>query len=278
MSVARASRSFARWLWLSALFLSFGCAARASPERVEPPSVPAPARAVEAPLAPEAPVAPPPLVETRARWAVPTGEIDVVSVGAGARGMVLLHGYGAEPEDMVPLARELAAELPLTIAVPTAPRAWRFGGRGRAWFERSEGAEFERDVEVARGEIEAILARMIDDGHPRVLVAGFSQGASLSVEVALHAAERGAPVDALVVLSGRNFSRYRGRWPALAHLPVFVSHGRADDVIPFASGASLAEAAEAGGALTTFVPFEAGHAIPPEVRLALSAFLSSHLR
>ncbi len=265
---------------LSALASLFACAAPRSSETTRPSPAPSPvAPSVPSPSEPASPSAPAraPLVETRGRWAVPTGEIDVVSVGAGSVGMVLLHGYGAEPEDMLPLARELASELPLTIAVPTAPRTWRFGGRGRAWFERGDGAELDRDVEIARGEIEAIVERLGEDGHPRVIVAGFSQGASLSLEVALHAAERGAPVAALVVLSGRNFSRYRGRWSALSNLPVFVSHGRADEVIPFASGEAIAETAETGGALTTFLPFEGGHAIPPEVRLALSTFLSSRL-
>ena len=272
-------------LLLSALVSLFACAAPRSSETTRPSPAPSPvAPSVPSPSEPASPSAPAraPLVETRGRWAVPTGEIDVVSVGMssvgmGSVGMVLLHGYGAEPEDMLPLARELASELPLTVAVPTAPRALRFGGRGRAWFERGDGPELDRDVEIARGEIEAVVERLSGDGHPQVIVAGFSQGASLSLEVALHAAERGAPVAALVVLSGRNFSRYRGRWSALSNLPVFVSHGRADEVIPFASGEAIAEAAEAAGARTTFLPFEGGHAIPPEVRQALTAFLSSRL-
>ncbi len=232
----------------------------------------------EAPGAPddlvraEAPATSP--VEARDRWRTPHGELDVVVLGDGPLGVVLLHGYGAPPEDMVPLARELAPRTPSTIVVPTSPRTWRPGGEGRAWFERT-ATDASGQIERARDEVEALLARLRDEGHDRVVVAGFSQGASLSIEVALHAGEAGLPLAGVIALSGRDLPRYRGRWSALRGLPMLSSHGRGDPVIPFSSGTRIAAQAEEAGALARFVAFDGAHAMPPEVREQIATFLRS---
>lgn len=223
--------------------------------------------------------APTPIIETpptesRARWSTPHGDLDVVVLGEGPLGVVLLHGYGALPEDMVPIARGLAAGTPSTFVVPTSPRIWRPGGDGRAWFERA-AADASVQIERARDEVEALLERLRADGHERVVIAGFSQGASLSIEVALHAGEAHIPLAGLVALSGRSLPRYRHRWAALSGLPMLLSHGRVDPVIPFFSGARIAAQAQEAGAALTFVPFDGAHAIPLSLRAEVRAFLTA---
>lgn len=193
--------------------------------------------------------------------------IETTVIGDGRHRMVLLHGYGGDGPDLFPLARALVASAAMTVATPTAPRPWAGGGAGRAWFER-RAPDLEAQIDRALVQIEAVMAATDAD-----IVVGFSQGASLALEVGLRRAEAGHPIDAVVALSGRALARSTGRWEALAGVPTFVSHGRADAIIPFSSGESIAREAERGGARVTFVPFSGAHEIPPEVDEALVAFL-----
>jgi len=228
---------------------------------------------VEPPPSPE-PVVETPPVESRARWSTPHGELDVVVLGQGPIGVVLLHGYGALPDDMVPIARGLGSSTPTTFVVPTSPRIWRPGGDGRAWFERA-APDASAQIERARDEVEALLEHLRAEGHERVVIAGFSQGASLSIEVALHEGELGTPLTALIALSGRNLPRFRRRWAALNGLPMLLSHGRVDPVIPFFSGARIAAQAQEAGAELTFIPFDGAHELPLPLRAEVRAFLAT---
>lgn len=262
---------------ISFAWLLTACATSARPAPTEPspvvstpappPSEPATAPPIE--LTPSEPSAPAPSVERVV--AVDAGGVvlETTLVGRGARPMLLLHGYGADGADMVPLARLLAARADLTVAVPAAPRTWRHGAPGRAWFERTD-ADANEQIERAAIEVEAVLAALASERPGAPILAGFSQGAQLAIELALRRAE---PAAGLVVLSGRALPRFRGRWGAVSGAPVLVTHGRADPLIPFRDGERMARDAEAAGARVTFVPFEGGHALPVEVETALFDFL-----
>jgi len=57
-------------------------------------------------------------------------------------------------------------------------------------------------------------------------------------------------------------------------LPVFMSHGRADNILPYDLAERLRADLVAAGLAVTFVPFDGGHEIPEEVVTALGAFLA----
>lgn len=216
-----------------------------------------------------------PVVEARApapASAATWGGLDVALRGEGATAIVLLHGYGGSGDDMLPVAEALAAALPVRVAVPTSPRAWMHGGGGRAWFERTAD-DADAQVTRAAAEVEAVRAGLVAEGRAAsdVVLAGFSQGASLALETALRATE---PPRALVFFSGRVLDRFAGRWGALAGVPVFVSHGRGDPLIPFHDGERAAERAAGAGAVVTVALFEGGHELPLEIVERASAFLA----
>jgi phospholipase/carboxylesterase len=56
-------------------------------------------------------------------------------------------------------------------------------------------------------------------------------------------------------------------------MPMFVSHGTRDPILPFEGGQDIAARAEAAGARVVFVPFDGGHSIPPEVVEQAVSFL-----
>ncbi len=195
--------------------------------------------------------------------------------------VVLLHGYGAAGDDLVPLARRLSLPRAIRVVVPAAPID--LGGGGRAWWpldvDRLRRAS-ERDLsgEVPDGMASSrrkVLALVRDLGvpPPRVALVGFSQGAMLALDVALHMEPHPAAVAAL---SGTLLAEaeWVPRMRARPDLRVLVSHGRSDPLLPFAMAERLRDRLEGAGLTVTWVPFDGGHTIPAQVTGELSAFLA----
>ncbi len=120
----------------------------------------------------------------------------------------------------------------------------------------------------ARGQLDALLRQFVSR---RCVLVGFSQGGMLAMDYVLH----GGRVDALALLSSTRiaFGDWQPRLAFLAGLPVLVAHGRADAELSFAAGEGLRDAAMAGGADVTWLPFEGGHEIPLVVWRGLRHFL-----
>jgi len=117
--------------------------------------------------------------------------------------------------------------------------------------------------------LQTIRARHAPD---QLVLGGFSQGAMLSLDVAL-AAE--PAVDKVVALSGVMLTDSLAglRTPRSAKPPVFVSHGRHDAVLPFEGGERIKTMLEKHGFAVTWRPFEGGHEIPRKIVEDLRTFL-----
>lgn len=204
--------------------------------------------------------------------------------------VVLLHGFGAPGDDLVPLWRYLRAKDGLRFAFPEAPLS--LGGLGfgdsRAWwmidlqtFERAVALQkpelitedIPEGIAERRGQISQVLDALEQRfaGSPLVL-GGFSQGAMLACEVALHDPRRLA---GLVLLSGMmvNGAAWRAKMPERRGLPVFMSHGEYDPIIPFPLAGMLRDQLNQAGIGVDFGSFPGGHEIPEEVLGRLTAFL-----
>lgn len=220
------------------------------------------------------------------------GELDTYIAETPANGatlVVLCHGYGAGGDDLVPLAHELRLSAPAIWAMPVAPLALAgVYGDARAWWhidiaalERDMAAGRPRDrreeqpagMAAARKQLSAVIDALCARFQPkRLVLGGFSQGAMLALETALH---RQVPVAGLVLLSGTliNATAWQKRMRNLAKVPVFISHGRRDQLLPFAVAEELSDALADAEAEVTWVPFSGGHEIPPTVLDQLTQFL-----
>jgi phospholipase/carboxylesterase len=193
----------------------------------------------------------------------------------GGTAVVLLHGWGARGDDLVPLARSLGR--PRTrFFVPAAPLPET--GGGRAWWhldshrpshatdgEVPTGFVPSPVVKAARSSVQAVLRTIRSAYAPRTLVlGGFSQGAMLSLDVALAA---DPPVDRVVVMSGSLLADSLDglRAPRDPRPPIFVSHGRGDGMLPFQGAERAKNMLEREGFVVTWHPFEGGHEIPSDV-------------
>ncbi len=149
--------------------------------------------------------------------------------------VVLLHGYGADGEDLIPLAREWQPVLPQAAFVaPHAPEVLPMAGpAGRQWFPLTmrDPTEYWRGASAAGPMLAAFLeAEMPRHAlpHNRLALVGFSQGAMM----ALHVGLRLEPAPGAVI-------GYSGMLAGPEHLPpprhqpaVLLVHGEEDEVIP----------------------------------------------
>jgi phospholipase/carboxylesterase len=226
--------------------------------------------------------------------AVVTGGADGQGGGDGPV-VVLLHGFGAPGDDLVPLARFLAVPRAVRFVFPAAPRALDLGfgpGDSRAWWmidieriqrELASGQprNLVREVPVGLPAARAQVIALLDDvagklGGGRVVLGGFSQGAMLACDVALRTAR---PLAGLVLLSGTLLAE--DEWvplmPARRGLPVLESHGQLDPLLPFFVAEMLRDHLVAAGLAVEWVPFRGGHEIPAPVLDRLGAFLGRAL-
>jgi len=193
--------------------------------------------------------------------------------------VVLLHGWGADGQDLIGLAPYFAQALPdAAFLSPDGPFPCDTGF-GRQWFSLSDRSPeaLLAGVRAAQGLVDGFLDDMLD-AHgltpDRLALVGFSQGTMTSLFVAMRRAE---PVAAVVGYSGMLIA---GEDDAelLSRPPVMLVHGDADPVVSAEAMVAAADYLEQAG-----FPVEAhlrpglGHGIDPE-GIALGArFLARHL-
>jgi phospholipase/carboxylesterase len=202
---------------------------------------------------------------------------------------ILMHGFGAPGDDLVALAPYIAA--PVRFVFPAAPLSLGgLYGDARAWWpldlvrlerELATGGLQDHRTEVPEGLTAARdhVVRIIDEvkarfaiDESRLVLGGFSQGAMLALDVALHLAT--APAR-LVLMSGALIaeSEWQPRFARLAGVPVFLSHGHADALLPFFGAEVLRDRLREAGAKVDWVEFAGGHEIPPVVVNGVTQFL-----
>ncbi|WP_026957413.1 alpha/beta hydrolase [Aliagarivorans taiwanensis] len=148
---------------------------------------------------------------------------------------ICLHGLGAAPQDVAPIAKLLSPGLPRTRFIfPAAPyrRVTANGGyEMRAWYDI---LRFEPQRELNHQHIEQIsqtvrelIVQQRKQGIEKVVLAGFSQGGAIAYQTALSHPELLA---GLVVMSSyvpSELSRFDSSKP----LPILIQHGSVDDVV-----------------------------------------------
>jgi phospholipase/carboxylesterase len=158
------------------------------------------------------------------------------SGGAPKQLVVLLHGYGADGQDLISLGQHWRGLLPDAAFIsPNAPEPCPgnpFGGR--QWF----GLTFRDQQERWRGVqqagpgldafLDAELAGLGLGDHALALV-GFSQGTMMALHVGLR---RPTAMAGIVGFSGLLVEPGRLKADIRSRPPVLLIHGEADDIIP----------------------------------------------
>jgi predicted esterase len=181
---------------------------------------------------------------------------------AGA--LVLLHGRGGSAQEMLTLARDLHTNSPAGLAwlVPEAA--------GRLWYPFSLLEKVERNRPALNSAL-ALVKRVMEKiaaanlAPERVVLLGFSQGASVALEFAARNPQR---YGAIIALSGALLGPegtprdYEG---SLAGTPLFLGHGDSDPNLPKRRVDETATVFERLGAVVTKRVYPGlGHAMSPE--------------
>ncbi|MBL6455875.1 prolyl oligopeptidase family serine peptidase [Belnapia sp. T6] len=175
--------------------------------------------------------------------------------GAARQLVVVLHGLGADGEDLIGLAPDWAAALPeAAFVAPHAPQPCDMAPYGRQWFSLQD-----RSPDVMAGGVRraaAALGPLIDAELARfglpaeaLALAGFSQGAMMALFLGLR--RQPAPA-AILAYSGALLGAEALATEALGRPPVLLVHGEADDVVPVAASRAAERALRAAG-----IPVEA---------------------
>ena len=189
--------------------------------------------------------------------------------------VVLLHGYGADGNDLLDLGRHWAELLPEALFVaPNAPEPCAGNPFGFQWFALALDRTISRvaGVPETSGVLVNFLAELWGQtglaARDTVLV-GFSQGAMMALHVGLALAEPPAGIvsfsGALVLPEGLG----QGALP-----PVCLVHGDNDQVVdPGLSAAAAQTLSAAGVAVSYHVSPGTAHGISPDGLAFATAFL-----
>lgn len=185
--------------------------------------------------------------------------------GKPRRLVLLLHGLGADGNDLIGLAPYWAPLLPdAEFLSPNAPFPCDFAPYGYQWYsvqDRSPQAQL-AGVRAAAPILDAFIDEMLAArglAARDLALVGFSQGTVMSLFVGLRRAE---PVAGILGFSGRLIAPELLAGEARSRPPVLLVHGTEDPMIAHAEMASAESALKAAGvAVETLSCPGVGHAI-----------------
>lgn len=163
--------------------------------------------------------------------------------------VILLHGFGADGNDLIGLAPHLANDLPNTaFYAPDGPQVCEISPFGRQWFSlaacdgdygrRQAGtqkAAFENMYGEASSASELINAFIREKcaehnvDNSKVALVGFSQGSMMALHIGLRQSE---PFSALVGFSGALVGGSQLKTEKTSTCPVLLIHGESDEMLP----------------------------------------------
>jgi phospholipase/carboxylesterase len=181
-----------------------------------------------------------------------------------SRTLVLLHGYGADEHDLLPIAHELDPRLrAISLQGPVA-----LGGPMRAWFDLSQDprGRISFDLDEARAAVQGAVASVeeIARDFPRPFLLGFSQGAGVGLGVALLRPELVAGVLSLSGVARGLDESDHAQPDKLRGFPVFGAHGLQDPLIPIELGRRLRDELTKLGLDVAWHEYPMGHMVIPE--------------
>lgn len=163
--------------------------------------------------------------------------------------VMILHGYGADGDNLIGIAQMLASSFADTLWVaPNAPYPCEMG-MGYQWFSLADRSPSARDngVKSASLILDYNLERLMKQyslAASQVALLGFSQGAMTSVYNALR---RTHPVAGVVGFSGALLGESTMHTELKSRPDMCLIHGDCDEVVPYGALAHATQALTTAG-------------------------------
>ncbi|MDB5776312.1 MAG: carboxylesterase protein [Herbaspirillum sp.] len=214
--------------------------------------------------------------------------IDIETAPNPTASVIWMHGLGADSSDFVPLVPELDLTGcgPVRFVFPDAPvmPVTLNGGAGmQSWYDiiglELERREDEAGLRASQAAIERLIARELERGvrSERIVVAGFSQGCAMALQIGLRHPQ---PLAGMLCLSGylplRDTVRTEGT-PANQKTPIFMAHGLVDGVVPLDRAEKSRDLLTALGYQVQWKSYPMPHSVCPEEIADISRWLQSVL-
>lgn len=201
-------------------------------------------------------------------------------VGTGPGPVVLLlHGYSSAPETFIGLTERHDLPGGTLLVLPRAPLPVPNVDHGTMWWPLPQDIEeITRHrmpgMDDARARVSALLDHLATAyPHRPIVLGGFSQGAMVSLDVALHDT---TPLAGLALFSGAPIDEQNtnAALDSRRGLRVFASHGTADRVLSYDDDMQLMAAMRAHDLDVQFMSFDGGHVVTPQISDQFAAFIT----
>lgn len=200
--------------------------------------------------------------------------------------VIWLHGLGADAHDfegIVPLlpTKDLGIRMIFPNA-PTRPVTINGGFPMPAWYDISDTALRNADVDGIREStttVHQLIDAQIDAGiaSENIVLAGFSQGGAMAMHAGLRYPK---PLAGIIALSCYVLEREKHdvqRATGSQNTPIWMAHGKHDNVVPYTLGESSAEFLHEHGHNVTFISYPIGHEVSMPEITALAEWLAQVL-
>jgi len=213
--------------------------------------------------------------------------LEVVEIATGPAptvAVIWLHGLGADGHDFEPVVPQLVwADAPdirfIFPHAPVRPVTINGGMPMRAWYDivsLTSGRDHDQQgIAQSVNQAADLVGRERERGiaPERIVVAGFSQGGAIALQLAIRYPESLAGLIALSTYMLLDDRLENDRHEANRNLPVFVGHGTYDPMVPCSLGQMAADRLRGLGHPVEWHSYPMQHAVCPEEIADLSAWL-----
>lgn len=183
--------------------------------------------------------------------------------------LIMLHGWGAHAEDLAPLASMLSLG-DCQLIFPNAPFPHPEVSGGRAWYALKT-LDYQ-GLSQSQNLLQNWLFSLENQtGIPlsRTILAGFSQGGAMSLDVGLQ-----LPLAGICSLSGYlHFQPQATQFPCS---PILITHGIQDMVVPIQAAREAKDVLTDMGAMVEYHELNGGHEISSTTLTILQGFIQKN--
>ena len=211
--------------------------------------------------------------------------IEIETAPNPSASVIWLHGLGADGNDFVPIIPQLnLSECPaIRFVFPSAPSMAVTINGGYvmpAWYDITEREINAREdlagIHKSAAAISELIEREVSRGiaYENIVLAGFSQGCAMSLQIGLRFPNALAGIMALSGYLPLARSLAHERSEANSKTPIFMAHGVWDAVITLERAEASADALEKLGYQVDWNTYPMEHSLHPDELVDISRFLT----